>query len=193
MAREHFAVNWKDHMDHLKVSMDQMLQCEEFTDVTVFVDGKVIRAHKMILGACSLYFNNVFKQIKHENPVVIIKGIEYSVLIDIFRFMYQGQVSIDSEMFESFIEAAKTLQVCGLTGDDIEEDFSVSEKVETINVENNKRSLEEDESDINQKQKVYCPELKNEPIVLLEDILDEVLIDEDKLEENQMDTSIIIM
>ncbi|XP_023016399.1 uncharacterized protein [Leptinotarsa decemlineata] len=110
-----FAVNWNNHMNHVRKAFDQLLKNSEFTDVTLYADGKKIGAHKMLLSACSIYFRNLFLEFPQEHPLVVLKGVKFSVLVDILKFIYSGEVSVDSDVFEIFLQTAEFLQISGLT------------------------------------------------------------------------------
>ncbi|KAG5896897.1 hypothetical protein JTB14_033535 [Gonioctena quinquepunctata] len=114
-SNKQFAVNWNNHMNHVKNAFDNLLKNSEFTDVTLYAEGGKIGAHKMLLSACSNYFNKLFRDFPHEHPLVVLKGVRYSVLEDILKFIYNGEVSVDSDSFDSFLQTAEFLQVSGLT------------------------------------------------------------------------------
>lgn len=110
-----YAVNWNNHMNHVRKAFDTLLTNCELTDVILYADGQKIGAHKMLLSACSEYFRNLFLELPQDNLVVVLNGVSYSVLIDILKFIYNGEVSVDSEVFESFLQTAEFLQISGLT------------------------------------------------------------------------------
>lgn len=110
-----YAVNWNNHMNHVRKAFDTLLTNCELTDVILYADGQKIGAHKMLLSACSSYFRNLFLELPREHPVIILKGVSYPVLIDILKFIYNGEVSVDSEVFDSFLQTAEFLQINGLT------------------------------------------------------------------------------
>ncbi|KAJ8964823.1 hypothetical protein NQ314_004631 [Rhamnusium bicolor] len=110
-----FAVNWNNHMNHVKKAFDNLLNNSELTDVTLYAEGKKVGAHKMLLSACSSYFRNLFREFPQDHPIVVLKGVSYSVLADILKFIYNGEVSVDSDVFDSFLQTAEFLQISGLT------------------------------------------------------------------------------
>lgn len=110
-----YAVNWNNHMNHVRKAFDTLLTNCELTDVMLYADGQKIGAHKMLLSACSTYFKNLFLELPQEHPVIVLKGVSYPVLIDILKFIYNGEVSVDSEVFDGFLQTAEFLQISGLT------------------------------------------------------------------------------
>uniref|UniRef100_A0A8D2ZMR8 Zinc finger protein 131 n=1 Tax=Scophthalmus maximus TaxID=52904 RepID=A0A8D2ZMR8_SCOMX len=62
---------------HYKVMMDKLneqRQLDQFTDITLIVDGHQFRAHKAVLAACSQFFHKFFQDFTQE-PLVEIEGI----------------------------------------------------------------------------------------------------------------------
>lgn len=112
-----YAVNWNNHMSHVRKAFDTLLTNCELTDVILYADGQKIGAHKMLLSACSSYFRSLFLELPQDHPVIVLKGVSYQVLIDILKFIYNGEVSVDSEVFDSFLQTAEFLQISGLTDD----------------------------------------------------------------------------
>lgn len=85
------------------------------TDVTLScVDGSV-RAHRVLLAACSPYLRNLFKDNPCQHPVLIFRDISHVDLAALLHFMYHGEVSVPQQRLASFLAAADLLQVRGLT------------------------------------------------------------------------------
>lgn len=61
MSNEHFCLKWNNFQTNI-VSALCTLKCDEdFVDVTLSCEGRSIKAHKVILSACSDYFRDVFR------------------------------------------------------------------------------------------------------------------------------------
>lgn len=56
MTDEHYNLKWNNHQPNFISVFQSLLQLEELVDVTLSVEGKHIKAHKIILSACSPYF-----------------------------------------------------------------------------------------------------------------------------------------
>lgn len=56
MTSQRFCLRWNNHQSNLLSVFDQLLQDESFVDVTLAVDGRNLKAHKIVLSACSPYF-----------------------------------------------------------------------------------------------------------------------------------------
>lgn len=114
-SNKEYCVNWKNHMSHVRQAFDSLLCSNELTDVMIYCEGKKVSAHRMVLSACSAYFREIFKNNPYQNPIIVIPGVEYAVLTDIIRFIYQGEVSVDTAKLDMFLKTAQLLQISGLT------------------------------------------------------------------------------
>ena len=57
---------------------------KDFTDVTIVSnDGDMIKAHKVVLGACSQFFKQVFLEKPHEHPLLFLKGIKIVLIVEL--------------------------------------------------------------------------------------------------------------
>jgi hypothetical protein len=53
---QQFCLKWNNHRSTLFSVFDNLLEEESLVDVTLSADGQFIRAHRVILSACSPYF-----------------------------------------------------------------------------------------------------------------------------------------
>lgn len=121
---EHFSLRWNNFNDNMKTGFHELLRREDFVDVTIAAEGKLIQAHKMVLSICSPYFKNIFKTNPCQHPVVFLKDVTHKELSGILQFMYLGEVSVQQEELGKFLKTAEALQIKGLTGEDSNEDKS---------------------------------------------------------------------
>lgn len=115
MASQRFCLRWNNHQSNLLSVFDQLLHAETFTDVTLAVDGQYLKAHKMVLSACSPYFNSLFLNHPEKHPIVILKDVPYADMKSLLDFMYRGEVSVDQERLTAFLRVAESLRIKGLT------------------------------------------------------------------------------
>lgn len=94
MSEEQYALNWNDHSKHLLKAFGNLFTSSDFIDVTLSCQGKRIGAHKVILAACSTYFNQVIRDHPNPHPIIILKGVSYRSMEDILKFMYLGEVQV---------------------------------------------------------------------------------------------------
>ena len=92
-----FCLRWNNHRNNLLTVFDQLLQTEAFCDVTLACDNNSIKCHKMILSACSSYFQQLFMENTCEHPIVFLKDIKYEEIRTILDYMYKGEVNVAQE------------------------------------------------------------------------------------------------
>ncbi|XP_056643834.1 protein tramtrack, beta isoform-like isoform X8 [Diorhabda sublineata] len=117
MASEQFSLCWDNFHKNMSSGMNSLLENEDLVDVTLAVQGKCLKAHKMVLSVCSPYFKELFKSNPCQHPIVFMKDVSYEALSDLLQFMYQGEVQVSQENLSTFIKTAEALQIKGLTGD----------------------------------------------------------------------------
>ena len=89
-----------------------MMKMDYLTDVTIVCDDqKVIKAHKIILSACSPVFKTIIDNVSPETAVIYLRGFKYDEMEALLEFMYNGQVTINQDKMDEFITVAKNLQI----------------------------------------------------------------------------------
>ncbi|XP_019880615.1 modifier of mdg4 isoform X44 [Aethina tumida] len=117
MASDQFSLHWDNFHNNMSSGMNSLLENEDLVDVTLAVEGKCLKAHKVVLSVCSPYFKELFKNNPCQHPIVFMKDVSYVALSDLLQFMYQGEVQVSQDNLTSFIKTAEALQIKGLTGE----------------------------------------------------------------------------
>lgn len=117
-SNQQFSLKWTNYTSHITNAFDSLRSKEDFCDVTLSCEGRKIRAHKVLLSACSTYFKEIFKENPSQHPVIIFKNVKYDDLFAIVVYMYQGEVNIEQDALTSFLQTAEMLTVQGLTEDE---------------------------------------------------------------------------
>ncbi|KAF7994865.1 hypothetical protein HCN44_004337 [Aphidius gifuensis] len=146
MAGEQFSLVWNSFPTNLSSGLYSLLTDEHLVDVTLAAEGKILRAHKLILSVCSTYFRDLFKGNTCKHPIVILKDVNYSDLLAMLHFMYQGEVNIKQEDISSFLKVAETLQIKGLTRDTNQNKNNKQDELNTVRLDDEIKS--EKESDV---------------------------------------------
>lgn len=115
LQSQRFCLRWNNHQSNLLSVFDQLLHDESFVDVTLAVEGRLLRAHKMVLSACSPYFQALFVGHPDRHPIVILKDVPYCDMRSLLDFMYRGEVSVDQDRLTAFLKVAESLRIKGLT------------------------------------------------------------------------------
>uniref|UniRef100_A0A4W5PLB8 Zinc finger protein 131 n=1 Tax=Hucho hucho TaxID=62062 RepID=A0A4W5PLB8_9TELE len=100
--------------DHYKVMLDKLneqRQLDQFTDITLIVDGHQFRAHKAVLAACSQFFHKFFQDFTQE-PLVEIEGVSNSAFRQLMEFTYTATLAVSGpEEVNDVWKAAEYLQM----------------------------------------------------------------------------------
>lgn len=114
MGTQQFCLRWNNHQTNMLNVFDQLLKTGEFVDVTLACEGLSIKAHKVVLSACSPYFQSLLRENPCKHPIVILKDMRYVELRTIIDFMYKGEINVSQEQLTSLLKTAETLKVKGL-------------------------------------------------------------------------------
>jgi len=114
---EKFCLRWNDFEKNISSAFRELRDDKDFFDVTLACDNNQIRAHKVILSACSPFFRSVLKKNPHDHPLLYLKGVCYEDITAVLNFMYHGEVNVSQDQLNSFLAVAEDLKVKGLTQD----------------------------------------------------------------------------
>lgn len=116
-----FNLKWKNYQSHIMSVFDKILLTESFSDVTLVcadVDQETthaIKAHKIILGASSPYFEMVFSEHPCQHPVVVMPPeVKIDDLQQVLQFVYKGEVQVPQDQLEPVLRCASQLRIRGL-------------------------------------------------------------------------------
>lgn len=102
---------WNNHSVNLVTRFTGLYQSETLTDVTLAAEGKHLQAHKMLLSACSDYFQSLFSVNPCQHPIVILKDVNFEDLQVVVQFMYNGIVNVSSEKLPDILKVSKATSV----------------------------------------------------------------------------------
>ncbi|KAG8226739.1 hypothetical protein J437_LFUL004390 [Ladona fulva] len=157
MSVDKFFLQMKSHSKQVFSVLRELYDSASLTDVTLLCEGHYFGAHRLVLSACSPYFRTLFMTIPDKHPVIFMKGVKKSEMVDILDFMYNGEVTISHTQLASFLQIADELSVNGLTkglqNEYCGEDAAIIENsLEQINEK--KRQLSQVESMEDNKRKI---------------------------------------
>lgn len=115
---QQYCLRWNNHQTNLTNVFVQLFQSEEFTDTTLFCEGgPPIKCHKMVLAACSSYFQSVFAEVPGKHSAVVLKDVGHAEMKAILDYMYKGEVNIAHDQLAALLKVAEMLKVKGLVQD----------------------------------------------------------------------------
>ena len=92
MASEGYELIWKEFDQCAGQAFKRQYNNLEFCDLSLVTeDDKQIKCHKMILSACSPFFNKILKLNPHQHPLIYLKGVKHDTLRLVLKFMYFGE------------------------------------------------------------------------------------------------------
>ena len=119
---ESYNLNWAEFESYTSKTFKNLLCNPDFADVTLVCDeDQCIEAHKVILSACSPFFNRILKKNSHQHPLVYLSDVNLNDLKAIVNFMYLGQTNVEQDNLQRFLKVAAKFQVRGLTENKNEE------------------------------------------------------------------------
>lgn len=97
----------------------QLLAGQRFVDVTLACDGHQVHCHRLVLAACSSYFEALLNENPCKHPIIILpKDVRLWEIQALVDFMYKGQVNVSQAGLAQLLKCAETLQIRGLCGND---------------------------------------------------------------------------
>ena len=116
MADEKLCLKWNDFQNIVQTSFAELRSDTDFTDVTLACEDQSIKAHKVILSACSPLFKKLLKTYPHPQPLIYMRGMKSTDLAAIVDFIYLGEANVFQDQLEGFLALAEELQLKGLDG-----------------------------------------------------------------------------
>lgn len=113
---------------------------QKYSDLSIMCEGKLFKAHKLIIGSASPIFESLLQDINSEsssNSTLTVDDISSEIFEDILEFIYTGQVFMDYEKAKNLLKGAEKYQLVDLKDMclcKIENSLSVSTAVEILTI-----------------------------------------------------------
>ena len=163
MHQEKYDLRWNTYSDHLKEMLHEMMKSEDLTDVTLICDDKKqLKAHKVVLSACSSVFKSIIGNLPLNNSVIYLRGVQHQEMESILEFMYLGVAKFYQERMNEFWDVAKSLDIKEISNHvefgPREDETSVHDDLKTENVtqldmDNQNEDVDEDIENIDRNEK----------------------------------------
>ena len=125
---EKYNLTWHTYTDHLKQMLQSLMNDKDSQDVTLVCDDKVkIKAHRIVLKACSPVFKNILENNDRGGQTIYLRGIQHQEMESILQFMYLGEATFYQDRMNEFLSVAKNLEIKELSKD-VELDEEISEE-----------------------------------------------------------------
>jgi len=113
-SSEKFCLRWNDFEVNIISAFTNLKEEKDFTDVTLACSDNQVEAHKVILASSSPFFKRILKKNPHSHPLIYLKGIKFSDVEAVLKFIYQGEVNVEQCNLDTFLKVAEELEVKGL-------------------------------------------------------------------------------
>ncbi|XP_063852622.1 longitudinals lacking protein-like isoform X1 [Scylla paramamosain] len=114
MVEQHFCLRWNNYRTNITAEFETLREGEHFVDVTLACDGQQLKAHKVVLSACSPYFKELLQGNPCTHPIIILRDVAYTHMRSLLEFMYAGEVNISQVHLGAFLHTAEALKIRGL-------------------------------------------------------------------------------
>jgi len=96
--------------------LQEFLETEEYSDVTVKCENKMFKCHRLALAMASNYFNTMFNGNFRESTArnVVLRDINASSFKEVLKFIYTGDVSINSTNVFTLLRASEFFELPGM-------------------------------------------------------------------------------
>lgn len=112
---QQFCLRWNNYQSTLHHVFHKLWINRMFVDVSLVVEGKKIDCHKVILSACSTYFEHLLSEhSSHPHPLILLHDIPFSAVESLVYFMYKGEVNVSHEQLTALLKVAESLKIKGL-------------------------------------------------------------------------------
>ncbi|PNF17758.1 hypothetical protein B7P43_G06881 [Cryptotermes secundus] len=111
---QHYCLKWNNYQSYVAEIFTQLLQAESMVDVTLCAEGHKIRAHRIVLSACSPYFQDILTNTEDSHPYIILSEMNSDDVKSIVEFIYRGELNVGADRFTSVLKLAEELQIRGL-------------------------------------------------------------------------------
>ena len=61
VEKQRYCLKWNNYQSNVTTTFKELLAVEDFVDITLSAEGGALRAHKVVLSACSPYFRDILK------------------------------------------------------------------------------------------------------------------------------------
>jgi hypothetical protein len=106
---ESFDIRWQNHSKEACEEVSRLYAAGAFADVLLYVEDEVFKAHRVILAACSAYFEKVFARMgeTRSTPFVILRDTDAALFTLVVKFIYDGVVQVPCNLLRPFMTLAQ--------------------------------------------------------------------------------------
>ena len=115
MDDDNLVISWQDFESSSPKIIRNLWRDDDFSDVTLATDdGKIVRAHRVVLCSASSKLKSLLRAHKHDNPIVYLPDIDSGHLVNLVQFIYQGRCEVREVLLEEFLKCGKSLGIANI-------------------------------------------------------------------------------
>ncbi|KAL6259504.1 hypothetical protein P5V15_009422 [Pogonomyrmex californicus] len=104
-------LQWAGHAGYITERFSGLLARQALVDVTLICDEQKLRVHKLVLASNSIYFEEILQQDLGQEPIILLKDLDFKILKAMVEFMYCGETTISHQHLSSLHTAAQIFKV----------------------------------------------------------------------------------
>ncbi|KAM8714531.1 hypothetical protein ACLKA7_014626 [Drosophila subpalustris] len=94
-GHQYFSLRWNNYQNTMTSVFQQLREDLSFVDVTLSCEHGSLKAHKVVLSACSTYFQKLLLENPCKHPTIILPAdIIFTDLKTIIDFVYRGEIDV---------------------------------------------------------------------------------------------------
>ncbi|XP_057321459.1 dual specificity protein kinase splB-like [Microplitis mediator] len=106
-----YILQWSGHAASITERFSGLLAKQALVDVTLICQEQKLRVHKLVLASCSFYFEEMLEQDLGQEPIILLKDLDFDILKAMVEFMYCGETTIAHCHLKPLLEAAHVFKV----------------------------------------------------------------------------------
>ncbi|XP_066984187.1 uncharacterized protein [Macrobrachium rosenbergii] len=106
-------LKWSNYQNVFSHYLQRYCNQSLFSDAMIACEGQIFMVHRIILSACSHYFEEIFQKTPSDNarPVIVFNDISVEILEWLLLYMYCGEVTIPRDSIFSLFSLAEKLKI----------------------------------------------------------------------------------
>lgn len=96
----------EDVSSNLLQRLYEQKKSSRFCDITLYVNNKLIKAHRNVLACASPYFDSILKQHKIVREQLTVTCLDVDIFNAIINYMYTGQLVVEHNTVEELLRLA---------------------------------------------------------------------------------------
>ncbi|KAF7995347.1 hypothetical protein HCN44_006454 [Aphidius gifuensis] len=106
-----YILQWSGHAERITEKLRHYVSNQALVDVTLLCQDEKLRVHKLVLAATSEYFEELLEQDLGQEPIILLKDLNFDILKAMVEFMYCGETTIAHCHLQSLLDAAQLFKI----------------------------------------------------------------------------------